>query len=294
VDDRDWDILTGIAEERSLSRVAEKLGISQPAISYRLRSLEEDFGARLCFRTSSGVSLSPQGEYLVAWARDMQRRLEDAKARILGMGSSVCGPLRIGCAAIFANFELPGLLRGFLELYPQVEIFLKTSKSRQIARLLEREDVTVAIVRGDYPWQELRHRLKDEPICLVARSPLALAELPGQPRIVYTTDISLQEMVDAWWRESYMSQPSARMEVDTMDTCRRMVAEGLGWAILPYSGLSEHHGLFTQNLHWADGSALHRSTWIYARHSSLELPAVRAFVDYLVAACATKYGKSPD
>ena len=134
MDERDWDILTGIAEERSLSRVAEKLGISQPAISYRLRSLEEDFAARLCFRTSSGVSLTPQGEYLVAWAREMQRRLEEAKSRILGMGSSVCGPLRIGCAAIFANFELPGLLRDFLERYPQVVRSVTPEAIREAAR----------------------------------------------------------------------------------------------------------------------------------------------------------------
>ncbi len=283
MDERDWDILTTMAEERSISRTAERLFISQPAISYRLRMIEEDFGAKIAYRTSSGVVLTPQGEHLVACAREMQLRLRKTRERISSMGNRVCGPLRIASSAIFANYDLPGLLRGFLERYPDVEVFLKTNKSRQVARMIEREEVSVAIVRGDYPWAEVRHMLGEEPICLVSRGSVELGELPDRPRIVYGTDTSLQEMVDDWWRETYMRPSFVSMEVDTMDTCRRMVVQGLGWAVLSYSGLSELDNLYTRNLYWADGSPLVRRTWVYAHHSSMELPAVRAFVDYLVA-----------
>lgn len=289
MDERDWEILTTVAEERSISRAAERLFLSQPAISYRLRRIEDDFGAKIAYRTPSGVVLTPQGEHLVSYAREMQLSLKKTKERILSMSDKVCGPLRIGSSAIFANYELPELLRGFLERNPDVEIFLKTDKSRQIARMLDREEVSVAIVRGDYPWSEVRHQLREEPICLVSRTRISMAELPEKPRIIYGTDTSLQEMVDAWWRETFIKPSFVSMEVDTMDTCRRMVRQDLGWAVLSFAGLSEFDNLYTENLHWADGSPLLRRTWVYCHKASMELPAVRAFVEYLAQTCDARY-----
>lgn len=66
-----------------------------------------------------------------------------------------------------------------------------------------------------------------------------------------------------------------------MDTCRQMVLHGLGWAILPFIGLKEHDSLYTQKLHWRDGTPVLRRTWMLYRNSSLELSAVHAFIDYI-------------
>lgn len=281
----DWRMVTAIAEERSITRAAERLYLSQPALSYRLRMLEEEFRAKLVFRTPSGVTLTPQGESLLAYAKEMLLSLDKMKERISGLSDRVCGPLRIGSSAVFANFELPALLGGFLERYPEVEIFLKTGISKQIARMIEREEVAVAIMRGDYPWTETRHRLREEPICLVSRSPVSLADLPRLPRIVYGTDTSLQDMVDEWWRQTYFKPSFVSMEVDSMDTCRRMVMQGLGWAILPEIVLADLGPLMKEQLHWPDGSPLVRRTWLLCRDYSLQLPAVRAFIDYITASC---------
>lgn len=282
----DWRMMVAISEERSISRAAERLYISQPALSYRLRMLEEEFRARLFFRTPGGVTLTPQGESVLAYARDMILSLAKMKERLSGMSGGVRGPLRIGSSAVFANFEMPGLLGGFLERYPDVEIFLKTGVSRQIARMMEREEVSVAIMRGDYPWTETRHRLREEPICLVSRLPVALEDLPALPRIMYGTDTSLQQMVDEWWRQTYFKPSFISMEVDSMDTCRRMVLQGLGWAILPEIVLGDLGNVMKRQLYWPDGSPLVRRTWILCRNYAMQLPAVRAFVEYITASCA--------
>jgi DNA-binding transcriptional LysR family regulator len=71
MNDRDWSILATIARERNISRAAERLFISQPALSVRLRAIESEFNARIFLRTPKGVSLTPEGEQLVAYANDM-------------------------------------------------------------------------------------------------------------------------------------------------------------------------------------------------------------------------------
>ncbi|HCM29003.1 MAG: LysR family transcriptional regulator [Treponema sp. GWB1_62_6] len=281
MNDRDWIMLKTISEERNITRTAERLYISQPAITYRLRMLEEEFRTKIVVRTPGGVALTAQGEYLLGYANEMLLRLTQTKERLASFEGKVKGPLRVGSSAIFANYELPQLLRGFLEIYPEVEIFLKTGRSLQVNRMLEREEVSVAIIRGEYDGNEEKRLILEDPVCLVSKKPMEIQELPDRPRIVYGTDTSLQEMVDAWWRKTFARPFLERMAVDNMDTCRRMVLQDLGYAILPSIGLSEFDALHTQPLSWRNGDPLVRRTWICSGSYAGKLPAVHAFVEYV-------------
>jgi DNA-binding transcriptional LysR family regulator len=103
--DRDWVLLKTIAEERNITRAAEKLYISQPAITYRVRLLEREFAAKLLIRTPNGVILTPQGEHLLNYAKEMLLLLAKTKERLAGFEGRVRGPLRIGSSAVFANYR---------------------------------------------------------------------------------------------------------------------------------------------------------------------------------------------
>jgi len=282
LNDRDWIILKTIAEERNITKAAERLYVSQPALTYRLKLLEREFRVKILIRTPNGVILTPQGEYLLTYSNEMLLRLTKMKEQLASFGDKVKGPLRIGSSAIFANYELPQLLHGFRELYPETEIFLKTGMSKQVRRMIEHEEVAVAIIRGDPEWKEEKHLLFDEPVCLVSKTPLEVEDLPNHPRIIYGTDSSLQSLVSEWWRKTFARPFIESMAVDTMDTCRRMVQQNLGWAILPSIGLSEFDDLLLHPLFWPDGSPLIRKTWICYGAYAKELPTVRAFIDYVI------------
>lgn len=281
MDDKDWTILKTISEEKNITKAAERLYISQPALSYRLKNLEREFGAKIVLRTTTGIMFTHQGEHLLNYALEMLTKLAIAKERIQNMDNKIQGTLRIGSSSIFAHYELPAILKGFLERYPDVDISLKTGLSSQINKMLQKEEFAVAILRGDYFWPEEKHLLQQEPICLVSASPIDLQDLPSRPRINYGTDSSLRVMLEDWWRELFSCPPKVTMEVDSMDTCRQMVLRGLGWAILPLIGLKQHDSLYTRELHWRDGTPVLRRTWLLYRNSSLELSAVHAFTDYL-------------
>ncbi|MCX7786518.1 MAG: LysR family transcriptional regulator [Spirochaetes bacterium] len=281
MDDRDWKILKTIAEEKNITRASEKLYISQPALSYRLKALEVEFRSQLFIRTPKGVTLTPQGEFLLSYANDMMLQLMKTKERLTSIGDKVYGPLRIGSSSVFANNILPELLRGFLELYPNVEIFLKTGRSLEINRLLEKEEVVVAIIRGDQSWSESKYLLFNDPICLVSNDPIPIALLPEKPRIIYQTDSTLQNVIDTWWRETFNRPSFISMVVDSMDTCKRMVSQGLGWSILPHITLYENDRLYIKELFWADGTPVIRPTWVCYPNYAIELPSVRAFVNYI-------------
>ncbi|MCE5286170.1 MAG: LysR family transcriptional regulator [Pelosinus sp.] len=283
MNEKDWVMLKVLAEEKNITKAASRLFIAQPSITYRLQQLEKEFGTKIVSRHPSGIVFTAEGEYLLSYAAEMQRKLRNAKAKIQNMSGKVQGTLSLGSSAIFAHYELPQILKGFLDKYPDVEISLKTGLSQKINRMLQVEEIAVAIVRGDYPWVEEKYLLSTEPICLVSKQPITLEELPHKPQIVYGTDSALKKMVEDWWRQIYSVPSLITMEVDSMDTCRQMVLHGLGWAILPAIGLPQHNKLFTHELQWKNKAPVERRTWLLYPSASLELSAVQAFVDYIKA-----------
>lgn len=286
MNEKDWVMLKILAEEKNITKAASRLFIAQPSITYRLQQLEKEFGTKIVTRNPNGVVLTAEGEYLLSFSEEMLLKLRTAKEKIQNMSGKVQGTLRLGSSAIFAHYEMPQILKGFLDKYPAVEISLKTGLSQKVSRMLQVEEIAVAIVRGDYPWIEEKHLLSTEPICLVSHQPIPLEELPHKPQIIYGTDSALKKMLEEWWRQIYSVPPLITMEVDSMATCRQMVLNGLGWAILPGIGLPLHNKLFTQELYWKNGTPLERRTWLLYHSASLELSSVKAFVDYI------KYVKS--
>ena len=281
MDDKDWRILKTIAEEKNITKAAARLFISQPALTYRLKNIEEEFGTQLVSRIPRGVVFTPQGDFLLAYASEMLHRFGAVKEQIKNMENKVQGALRMGSSGVFAHFALPGILKGFLDLYPEVEISLKTALSYQIIRMLEKQEITVAIVRGEHGWEGERFLLTEEPVCLVSRENLDSGDLLNKPHIRYGTDTSLQKMLDDWWRKNFNAPPHTTMEVNTMDTAREMVLNGLGWTILPTIGLPKNDDLFIRELFWPDGKPLVRNTWVLCSNGALQLHTVQAFIRYL-------------
>lgn len=278
---KDWQIIKVIAEEKSITKAAERLYIAQPSLTYRFKNIEKELGSTLLLRTQNGVLLTPQGEYFLAYAKEMLQRFHQVKEYIQNMDNTVRGTLRLGSSAVIAHYMLPTILKNFMDLYPNVEISLKTGMSQKINRMLHKDEVSVAIIRGEVSWSEEKHLLRNEPVCLVSRQPLRLDELPHKPRIAAQTDGPLQAMFEEWWRQNFKTPPNVTMELDSMETCRQMVSHGLGWAILPAIGIAENDNLHIQPLYWQDGRPLQRPTWLLCHHSSLELSAVQAFISYL-------------
>jgi len=281
VDDKDWRILKTIAEEKNLTKAAARLYITQPALTYRLKNIEEEFGAQIVLRIPSGVEFTPQGACLLAYADEMLQKFGSVKERIKNMVDKVQGSLRMGASSVFAHYTLPKILKGFLTFYPEVEIALKTGFSSKIVEMLERQEITLGIVRGEHDWSGERFLLSEEPLCIASREPIDFADLPRLPHIRYGADAALHRLLDDWWRKNFNTPPNTTMEVTTMETARQMVLHGLGWSILPGIGLARKYGLVKQPLFWPDGSPLIRKTWVLCSNTSLELQTVRAFLAYL-------------
>ncbi|MEH7235604.1 LysR family transcriptional regulator [Bacillus sp. JJ1562] len=278
---QDWEILKVLFENKNITKTAQSLYLSQPALTNRIQQIEKEFGTKIINRGRRGVHFTPQGEYLAKCAEQMVRKLQEIKENLSNMDNNVVGTIKFGVSSYFTKYKLPKLLRLFKNQYPNVEFQVTTGWSRDMFNALYNKDVHIAFVRGDYHWQGQKQLLFEEQLCIASKTEVNVEELPNLPRIDYKTDNLLKSLVDNWWSENYSKPPLITMEVDQVDTCKEMVANGLGYAIMPGMILNGLEGIHKINLNDQDGMPLLRKTWMFYHDEALELNVIQAFVAFI-------------
>ncbi len=279
--EKDWHILSILLEEKNITKTSQRLYISQPALTYRIKELEKEFNMKIITRGKRGVDFTPRGEYLAEYAQNMLAQLQKTKEQLVNMDEGISGTLRLAVSGMFARFELPGILKAFLNLYPVVEINLQTGWSSEVNLMLQKEEVHLGIIRGNYDWQGEKILLQKEKICIVSNTEIDIHQLPLLPRINYQTDISLKNTIESWWNQTYSVPPKITMETDRSDTCKQMVLNGLGYAILPEISIQKEDSLYTIPLTTKEHAYVTRDTWLIYHDRALELKHVKAFIDFL-------------
>lgn len=281
MEDKDWQILKVLYDKKNITKAAETLFTSQPAISNRLRQMEEEFGVKIVRRTSKGIYFTPQGEYLAKSANAVLLQIRQIKDQVLNMEEDVTGTLRLGASNYFTKYKLPNLLKQFKTLHPNVEFKVTNTWSQNVLVLLDKNDIQVGFVRGNQIWSGEMHLLIEEPICITSKEDFEITDLPNLPRIDYQTEPTHKTLIDNWWKENLSRPPLISLNVDKVDTCKEMVVNGLGYAFLPGMMVNEADNLRKVIITDKKGTPIFQKTWLIYRNESLETRVVKAFVDFV-------------
>ncbi|NRF93347.1 LysR family transcriptional regulator [Paenibacillus frigoriresistens] len=295
MNEKDCLMLQIISEEQNLTKAAERLYVTQPALTYRLHQIEKEFGVPIFTKSAKGVKLTPEGEYLVTYANKNLIDLRNTKDYIVNMRNEVKGNLRIGVFSYFGLHNLPPILRNFINAYPKVQLNVNTGWSDEIFELLLLEDIHVAIVRGEFQWFDEKYLINEGNISIISQEKIDVDMLPELPRINYKvpkltsksstsyvqSHSSLSRTIEDWWYERYSEPPFITMQVDTYETCKEMVKNGLGYAIIPSIFVRPEDELHLINLVRKNGEPIIRNTWMLYRETSLQYTMVDHFVSYI-------------
>jgi DNA-binding transcriptional LysR family regulator len=235
-----------VAERRSVSRAAEALFLTQPALTARVQRLERDLGAQLFVRTSRGMKLTEAGEAFLPYAFRALDALADGRMQVNALERGGAGRLAIGAAPAVGTYVLPSLLKRFALSHPRVEVRVRTGHSEEILELVLREQVDIGLVRS------LRHRdiastpLYEDRLILVvdpehpfaAAGRIRLDEIAGEQLILFDRTSSYHELTNAFFRRAGVS-PKGVMELDNIDAAKKMVEQGFGVALLPHTSVAD-------------------------------------------------------
>lgn len=284
MDNTDWMIIHTLQKERNITATAEKLFITQPALTYRIKKIEKEFGANVFVRTTRGVFLTSYGSLIAQYSEDMLKRYNKIKDIIASMSETVTGSIHVAVSPAFARHELAPVLVKFREKYPLVDIYINTSLSTNAIELMMNDKVHVAIVRGNYNLNCETQLLSKEPITLIAKDEINLKELPKLPYIWYVTDINLEREISNWWRENYDVLPKTIMHINDSLACRKLVDSGLVFSILPAiesDDYKKNFKFFTIDLRNKEGKILTRPTLLVYKEPIKKVAAAKAFIDFV-------------
>lgn len=281
MDEKDWNAIQILFQEKNISRASERLYISQPALTYRLKNLEKEFGTKLFFKIKGGIEFTSEGVHLVEYAEAMIKKLQKTKDYMLNIQQDVRGTLRLGVSSNFAQYKLPKILKRFSTQFPNVQFNINTGWSNDIINLLNSATVQLGILRGNYEWYGKKALLHTEKLCLISKKEIKMEELPELPFINYKTDSSLKTLINGWWHDRYSEPPFIMMETDRLETCKEMVKNDLGIAIVPQICLQPSDNLQIHELSYHDGEPVNRYTWLMYNQDSLQLSTVKNFINFL-------------
>ena len=239
-----------VAEERHVTRAADRLGIQQPPLSQQIRALETELEVQMFRRKPRGVELTQAGEALLAEARVILDRVEHATSAARRTARGEAGRIGLGftSSASFHPF-VPRVIRAFREAHPLVALSLEESGTAELVEALRAERIDAAFVRSPIgPAVELTvHSVLEEE--MVAALPaghrlaggaaairMPLADLAVETFILYRRPLGpglYDAIIAACQRAGY--SPQIGQEAPRMLSTLSLVAAGLGVTLIPAS-----------------------------------------------------------
>jgi DNA-binding transcriptional LysR family regulator len=276
----EYQLLSVLAQEMNMRKAAERLFVSQPALSQRLQTIEKEWGTKLFLRSQKGLSLTPAGESVVRFANEMLEKEERVREDISAMEYEVYGTLKIACASIVGQNWLPQVLKKFVRKYPYAKISLITGWSSEILKSLYDGQVHIGIIRGTPDWKGVKEHLFKDMLYLVDTEMERLDQVleTDRPFIQFKSDSNYYQEIQDWWFRQFQTAPKNTIVVDQIETCKQMALNGIGYAILPAITLHDNDPhIFKIPLHDEHNHSLERDTWLCGYESSFQLKQVRAF-----------------
>jgi DNA-binding transcriptional LysR family regulator len=239
----DLRLFIKIAEENSLTRGAERAHMSLPAASTRIKNLEESFGAKLLYRASHGVTLTPPGQVFLQHALDVQRQMEHLCSDLQEYAQGVKGHVRLFANTTAITEFLPTVLSRFLTSHRRVNVDLRERLSPSVVRAVTDGAADVGIVAGNVRTEglEVLPYREDRLILVCARSH-AFAEV-GEIGFEDTLEEEHVCLPEASAIHSFLMDAAdrahrrlkLRIQVGNFEAMCRLVEANVGIGILPES-----------------------------------------------------------
>jgi DNA-binding transcriptional LysR family regulator len=228
-----------VVERRSFSQAADQLGVTQPAVSLQIRSLEQRLGQQLLDRsgrrvepTEAGVRLYRGAQRLLAFEEQMLQELGD------DADGELTGRLEIGGSTGPGGSVLPVVLAEFQQLNPQVHVALSVSDSHTIVAQVARRELELGVVGvgGRHRGITFEPFYRDEVVLAVpagherAGKTMSLAELKEEPLVLMQEGAGVRQMIDDELRELgvRLRDLNVRLELGLQESARAAVLGGFG------------------------------------------------------------------
>lgn len=293
MDLKQFEYVLTINEERSFSRAAKKLFISQPSLSQYINRLENQLNITIFDRSTSPLNLTYEGELYIETAKNILNILENLQKKFDDISELKKGRLNIGLTPSKANDPLPAILPVFKEKYPGIELIITEATSADLEDMLVRGQVDVCMMNLPIKDKNIEYEpIITESIFLAAppdyntgsieqgvKYPkIDLKSLEGQEFILLHPGQRLRQIADFIFAKAGI-KPKILLETASIETALRLSASGMGFCFVPESAVRFSDMVNPPKYYSIGETGLSWTLVIAYKQNSYRTKAVNAFAD---------------
>lgn len=241
--DRRLQVFYTVAKQLSFTKAAEQLFMTQPAVTFQVKQLEEHFNARLFERSHGRIALTPAGRLVMDYAGRILGLSEEMETRVGELTGAVSGPLLLGASTTIAEFMLPQVLGEFKARHPQVQAHMTVANSETIENRVADYSLDVGLIESPSHLPSLYTEVCcDDELVMICSPAHKLAQqtavtpqqILAEPYVSRETGSGTREFADNYFRQCKISPDDLRivMELGSPEAIKGVVETGIGVSIV--------------------------------------------------------------
>lgn len=254
--DRRLQVFHTVARLLSFTKAAETLHMTQPAVTFQVRQLEEYFNTRLFDRTHNRISLTEAGKRVFEYSDRIFELYSEMENAVREMTGDISGVLMIGASTTIAEYMLPALLGDFKKKYPDVNVQLKVSNSDGIVHMVENNVIDLGVVESPVMNKNLVVEMcrVDQLVAVVSpqhpladRESVTIGDLLEYPYICREEGSGTREVIADYMTAQGINagQVHLTMELGSPESIKGAVEAGMGVSIISYATVQKELKLGT-------------------------------------------------
>jgi DNA-binding transcriptional LysR family regulator len=243
MEDHKLKVFCTVAETKSFSKTSEIIHLTQPAVSLQIQALEEIYETKLFDRSSSTVTLTPAGEVLYKYAKEILALYASAEKVIGKLIGLVKGSITIGACSNIGNYLLPSVITNFKKTHPNIKIHLLVSNTKRVVEMLNSGYIDLGLVEGDAVKQKMNVKklISDELLLIVSpnhpwakKKEISISDLTKEPFIFREAGSGTRQMIEKFLARHGITPQDMKISIvlGSTEAIKDAVENGLGVSII--------------------------------------------------------------
>ncbi|MBI4698552.1 MAG: LysR family transcriptional regulator [Nitrospirae bacterium] len=243
MDDHKLRVFCTVAETKSFSKASEMIRLTQPAVSLQIQALEEIYGAKLFNRSGCIITLTPAGELLYKYAKEINALYTSVEKEMGEVTGVVKGVVTIGASSTIGNYVMPHVISEFRKKFPKVTIHLVIGNTKTVVEYLNAASIDIALVEGDVKKQKLlaEKLIPDEMVLIMSphhpwakRANVSVFDVAKEPFIFREEGSGSRQIIEKYFIKHGISPQNIKIAfiMGSTESIKSAVEEGLGVAIV--------------------------------------------------------------
>jgi len=243
MEDHKLKVFCTVAETKSFSKASEIIHLTQPAVSLLVQAIEEIYEIKLFDRASNTVTLTPAGEMLYKYAKEILNLYAAAEKNIGEITGFVKGSIRVGASSTIGNYLLPGVIADFRKTYPKIKVHLLVGNTKRVVELLNAGNIDIGLVEGDVARQKMVvDKLVTDELALIVpplhplakKRNISIFEITKEPFIFREEGSGTRQVIEKYLGKYSITPQNMMisMVLGSTEAIKESVENGMGIAIV--------------------------------------------------------------